>query len=61
MSTVSEGLRRQVTARAGNCCEYCHLPTAGQVGRFPIDHVIPQGLLLRLDSPLQPGNPVRFE
>jgi hypothetical protein len=42
MSTVSEDLRRQITARAGNCCEYCHLPTVGQVGRFPIDHVIPR-------------------
>lgn len=42
MSTVSEGLRRQITARAGSCCEYCHLPTTGQVGRFPIDHVIPR-------------------
>ncbi len=44
MSTVSEELRRQITARAGNCCEFCHLPTAGQVGRFPIDHVIPRSL-----------------
>ena len=42
MSTVSEGLRRQVAARAGNCCEYCHLPAVGQVGRFPVDHVIPR-------------------
>jgi hypothetical protein len=42
MSTVSESLRRQVTARAGNCCEYCHLPAVSQVGRFPVDHVIPR-------------------
>jgi hypothetical protein len=42
VSTVSESLRRQIIARAGNCCEYCHLPTTGQVGRFPIDHVIPR-------------------
>jgi hypothetical protein len=42
MSTVSENLRRQITERAENCCEYCHLPTIGQVGRFPIDHVLPR-------------------
>jgi hypothetical protein len=28
--------------RAGSRCEYCLLPTEGQVGRFPIDHVIPR-------------------
>src|SRR5205823_1262876 len=44
MSTVSESLRQQITERAGNCCEYCHLPTTGQVGRFPIDHVMPRSL-----------------
>jgi hypothetical protein len=44
VSTVSEGLRRQITERAGGCCEYCHLPTTGQVGRFPIDHVVPRSL-----------------
>ena len=42
MSAVSETLRAQVVARAGSCCEYCHLPTEGQVGCFPVDHVIPR-------------------
>lgn len=41
---MADGLRRQIAERAGHCCEYCHLPTAGQVGRFPIDHVIPRSL-----------------
>jgi hypothetical protein len=42
LSVVSETLRAQVVARAGSCCEYCHLPTEGQVERFPIDHVLPR-------------------
>lgn len=29
-------------ARAGFRCEYCHLPTRGQVATFPIDHVVPR-------------------
>jgi hypothetical protein len=41
LSTFSEVLRGQITARARDRCEYCLLPTRGQVGRFPIDHVIP--------------------
>ncbi len=42
MSVVSERVRRQIVARAENRCEYCHLPTEGQIGRFPVDHVIPR-------------------
>ncbi len=42
MSVVSESLRQEVVARAGNRCEYCHAPAEGQIGRFPIDHVIPR-------------------
>jgi hypothetical protein len=42
LSAISERLRAQVVARAGNRCEYCHLPTTGQVGRFPVDHVTPR-------------------
>ena len=26
--------------RAGHRCEYCHLPTRGQVATFPIDHIV---------------------
>ena len=42
MSVFSAARRAQVTERAGNRCEYCHLPTRGQVATFPIDHVIPR-------------------
>ncbi len=28
--------------RAGHACEYCRLPTRGQVARFPPDHIIPR-------------------
>lgn len=43
MSAFSEVRRAEVAARAGHRCEYCHLPTRGQVATFPIDHVIPRG------------------
>ena len=42
MSAFSDAARRRITARAGDRCEYCHLPTRGQVATFPIDHVIPR-------------------
>jgi HNH endonuclease len=42
MSVVPEHLRAAVAARAGNRCEYCHLPQQGQVARFPVDHVVPR-------------------
>lgn len=42
MSAFSPARRAEVTARAGHRCEYCHLPTRGQVAAFPIDHVIPR-------------------
>lgn len=42
MSAFSDSRRAEVTARAGHRCEYCHLPTRGQVATFPIDHVIPR-------------------
>ena len=42
MSDVSEALRSLVTGRAKSCCEYCRLPAEGQVGRFPVDHIIPR-------------------
>jgi hypothetical protein len=35
-------MRVQVSARAEYRCEYCHLPTRGQVATFPIDHIIPR-------------------
>ena len=42
MSAFSPARREEVTARAGFRCEYCHLPTRGQVATFPIDHVVPR-------------------
>ena len=42
MTVFSDVVRDAVVARAGGCCEYCHLPTRGQVATFPIDHVLPR-------------------
>jgi hypothetical protein len=42
VSAFSASRRAEVAARAGHRCEYCHLPTRGQVATFPIDHIIPQ-------------------
>ena len=44
MSDFSESRRNQVRDRAGHRCEYCHLPTRGQVATFPIDHILPKSL-----------------
>jgi HNH endonuclease len=40
MSVVSDAVRAQIVSRAVQRCEYCHLPTRGQVATFPVDHVI---------------------
>jgi hypothetical protein len=42
MTVFSHARRVDVVDRAGHRCEYCHLPTRGQVATFPIDHVIPR-------------------
>jgi hypothetical protein len=42
MSFFSDATRAAVVARAGQRCEYCHLPTRGQVATFPIDHLTPR-------------------
>jgi len=42
MSDFSESKRTAISERAGFRCEYCHLPTRGQVATFPIDHVLPK-------------------
>jgi hypothetical protein len=42
VSAFSEVRRAQVVDRAGYRCEYCHLPTRGQVATFPIDHASPR-------------------
>lgn len=43
MSAFSEVRRAEVARRANHRCEYCHLPTQGQVATFPIDHIVPRG------------------
>ena len=42
MSAFSDATRAAVAARAGHRCEYCRLPTRGQVATFPVDHVVPR-------------------
>lgn len=42
MSAFSEVRRGEVARRAEHRCEYCRLPTRGQVATFPIDHIIPR-------------------
>jgi HNH endonuclease len=42
VSVVSETIRELIVARAGSRCEYCRLPTHGQVATFPVDHIIPR-------------------
>ena len=37
---MDENLRRQVWERAGDRCEYCHLPQSLSVSPFQIDHII---------------------
>ncbi len=41
MSVVSDSVRLAITLRAASRCEYCHVPTRGQVATFPIDHILP--------------------
>lgn len=41
MTSVPSRLRSVVVSRAGERCEYCHLPQATQVATFPVDHVAP--------------------
>ena len=52
MSVVSDSMRSDVEQRAGHRCEYCHVPTRGQVAPFPVDHVQPEsgGGLTVLDN-----------
>lgn len=39
--SIPVSLRRFVTERAGDRCEYCSLSQAGQAATFHIDHIIP--------------------
>jgi 5-methylcytosine-specific restriction endonuclease McrA len=41
MTYISDSLRRQVTQRANDCCEYCLIPPGFQmVNPHEVDHVI---------------------
>jgi hypothetical protein len=42
VSVVNDAERAAIEERAGHRCEYCHLPTRGQVATFPIDHPVPR-------------------
>ncbi len=37
---IGQPLRRQVAARAGGRCEYCHLPVWALLAGCEVDHVI---------------------
>jgi HNH endonuclease len=40
---MNRGVRQLVRQRAGNRCEYCHLPQeAAPLARFHVEHVIPR-------------------
>ena len=40
--TISAGLRRAVSQRAGDRCEYCGLAQAAQEALFHVDHITPR-------------------
>jgi len=42
MSDIPVRLRRLVTNRAGDRCEYCGLSQEGQEAVFHIDHIVPR-------------------
>ena len=50
MSVVSESMRADVAARAGHRCEYCRLPTKGQVATFPVDADEPPAFYAELSA-----------
>ena len=39
---VPASVRRLVTQRAANRCEYCKLSAQGQAATFHVDHIVPQ-------------------
>jgi hypothetical protein len=38
--SLRPALKRQVRKRAGDRCEYCHLPQAVAIVKFEIDHIV---------------------
>lgn len=51
-TAITVTLRRQVTNRAGNCCEYCLLSQSDSFFRFHVDHVISE----KHDGPTESDN-----
>ncbi len=42
MSDIPKALRESVLKRADGRCEYCQIPSRGQIAWFPIDQVVPR-------------------
>ena len=42
MGEFSANVRKEVSDRAQGRCEYCRIPSQGQVAWFPIDHIKPR-------------------
>ncbi|MFT3769021.1 MAG: HNH endonuclease signature motif containing protein [Minicystis sp.] len=40
--SIPLSFQRRVRLRAGNRCEYCGMPQAGQEATFHVDHVVPR-------------------
>jgi len=40
MTYIPEALRRQVAARANNCCEYCLIPQDSSLFTLEVDHIV---------------------
>jgi hypothetical protein len=42
LSQIPQQIRSRVIARAGGRCEYCRIPSQGQIAWFPVDHIRPR-------------------
>jgi 5-methylcytosine-specific restriction endonuclease McrA len=40
--SITDSQRQQIRDRAGDCCEYCRLPSSGSRLPFHVDHVRPR-------------------
>ena len=45
MSYVSASLRRVVTQRAGEQCEYCRFPQTAALFAFEMEHIIAENMM----------------
>ena len=39
---ISKDLRRLTAERAGDKCEYCHLPQKARISKYEIEHILPR-------------------